>query len=1285
MPISTPPLDYKLDREGTSGITVGPELAILDGAESLAPPHTIGRISLRGSPLFEGYLRADGTLDRSVFNDQGWFDTGDLGYMDEDGYLYITGRSKEVINRGGEIISPFEVENAIVTAAADPDSPIFGRVTQALAFGLGHDVLQEVVGIVLVTPPGQSKVDLRTLHNSLRSLLQQAKWPGLIVYMDDVPKRNNKVLRTNLAKRLSLPTQTAATRFLEKHWEATCPPVDTPLAEPIPAASCSFNLVQLEAVARKIIPDDMDIYVDSSAQDGYTEMFLAPGPFCEATKELEAAVSMDLKTQLPSTIHNYNIPDQIHFLQQQIPMCGCGTVDKKALKALVEEELKNATAANLEEAVLHCMAKVLSKSPAQLQVTDDFFSIGGDSITAGRLLSLLRAEFKVLVPIEFIFSHGCARDIAKFLEEKGAGLDGPDDSTNPTEQHFNETGKLYSSTNLWLMLLQLVPMVILYPVRRALQWTIFLVTLSSTLKWSASDTVIGRLFTLIASMTLAKIMISLFLPWVGIAAKWIIVGRYRPGYYPMWGPYHTRWWLVQKTLDITGPGIFDATNWLKVAYYRLLGARIGQNVTINNARLGEWDLLEIRDGAVLEDCMLRPFAGERNTTMYLAPIVIGRNAVVNKATIIAPGCTVPDETCLGPNTSSWELDDADESFRDLPSSKIPGAHWTLTVFGTLPISFGCWLVSLTPWVLGLLGLVMAPPVETSSPVRSIIHWFASEGRIAYHYLALVLRSTIGPFFVFACAVFVRLFLDVWFGKLTAGPAATRSQVDRWRMSLMKTLIPASKLHKMTEILGQHYEGTSVAVRLLGGKVGKRVYWPGTGPTVGDYHLIDIGDDVVFGSRSHMITSDGVSSEVVKVGNNAMIADRVCLLPGVTIGNGTVMGSGALTRRGKSYQDDSTFVGSRGGDAIHLAHPKPKNEIDPEKLSMALCKSEVQNSLLVRIKELERSVTSSSASSTLGTVTPGSLSPKESREHLRIGVSQPFHLSSRSSQHLVPHETHTPQPQETAQSPFGRAFYQKLAPYRVMGQGAIFLYSVFITAMTEAWWNMPSILAVQLVYWTGLDQSLGRSFWHDAMIVWGFITLTTSILTTALAVLALGVVVMSKWILLGHRKPGNYDWDKSSYCQRWQVFLSIEKLRRHCYRGRGVLGMLTGTHWIVMYFRALGARIGKDCALFANGSPSLMFTEPDLLTMGDRCVVDDASLVGHINSRGKFDLNELHVGDRCVLRSGSRLLSGGSMQNDSCLMEHTLVMGGDVVDERTTLQGWPARMFEGDTAGNTATN
>ena len=92
---------------------------------------------------------------------------------------------------------------------------------------------------------------------------------------------------------------------------------------------------------------------------------------------------------------------------------------------------------------------------------------------------------------------------------------------------------------------------------------------------------------------------------------------------------------------------------------------------------------------------------------------------------------------------------------------------------------------------------------------------------------------------------------------------------------------------------------------------------------------------------------------------------------------------------------------------------------------------------------------------------------------------------------------------------------------------------------------------------------------------------------------------------------------------------------------------------------------------------MVFTEPDLLTLGDRVSTDDSSLVCHINSRGKFSLNPLSVGSRSVLRSGSRLLSGATMGEDAALLEHTLIMAGDVADDKVTYQGWPADVFRGD--------
>jgi acyl-CoA synthetase (AMP-forming)/AMP-acid ligase II len=92
-------------------------------------------------------------------------------------YLYITGRSKEIINKGGEVVSPFEVEEAIVTAAKDyikvgfsvvSSSVFLSSIKFALAFSIEHDVLQETIGVVIVSEEKRNRISLQQLHDLLR-------------------------------------------------------------------------------------------------------------------------------------------------------------------------------------------------------------------------------------------------------------------------------------------------------------------------------------------------------------------------------------------------------------------------------------------------------------------------------------------------------------------------------------------------------------------------------------------------------------------------------------------------------------------------------------------------------------------------------------------------------------------------------------------------------------------------------------------------------------------------------------------------------------------------------------------------------------------------------------------------------------------------------------------------------------------------------------------------------------------------------------------------------------
>ncbi|KAH7312148.1 hypothetical protein B0I35DRAFT_48884 [Stachybotrys elegans] len=1264
MPISTPPLSYQLDREGTSGVSTGPEITILDWSESTVSLGTIGRICVRGEPLFPGYLLPDGSFDKSPFNPHGWFDTGDLGYMDEDGYLYITGRSKEVINRGGELISPFEVENAIMRASMSAESPIHGRISQALAFSARHDVLQEVVGVVLVTPPNAPRIDLKTLQTSLRSSLQQAKWPVFVVYMNDLPKRNNKVLRINLGTRLGLPMLCDDMPYLLQHWEGRCPPPDTELKVPIEGNVCTVDLDKLSSCIDAVMVAGVEHTYLSVPEARGVELCLAPS--ASGSVGIPAGYPGELKGRLASSVHNYMIPDRIHTLPRPFDRDALGNVDEARLKSTIDEMLGSSMEklnATTQGKITKAFADILCIPATDIPANVDFFTLGGDSLRAGRLISSLRSIFNINIPISLVFNEGTVDAITAYIDQKGTAAQNDTD----TVVGCSETK---SATNPLLMLLQLVPIVVVYPLRRAFQWTLFMVSLGYTQRWPMNDVIVGRLFALVLSVLFARLVTRCIAPFVGIMAKWLIIGRHREGLYPMWGSYHTRWWLVQKIESLCGMGVFSLNDTTKCLYLRLMGAKVGKKVKLVGASLGEWDLLDIRDNVVLTRCVCRPFAVEGNTSMYLGRITIGENSSIGSSSIVAASSVIPPGTCIGSNSSSWELQDADEANRESSVASVPKPHWLLTCLFTIPLTLIAWVLGLGPWLGGLVGMVLQQPKDHASLLRFVIEWFTVPKRVGFHYLALVLNTTCSPFVMFIFAVAVKYLLDFCLGKQTYGPANTQGAVSTWRAALIKSLLPVSKLHAMTGMFGQHYEATSIAMRMLGAKIGKRVYWPGTGPSIGDYHLLDIGNDVVFGSRAHLVTTDGLGSDKIIVRDRAMIADRVHLSPGVEIGERTIMGSGALTKRGTLYPADSTYVGSKGGDAICLSTGRestrekqaPRDRF--QHMSSEDTLSGHRNETKGRAARTQ--IPHMSSDDTLAD--SGRVSKKPAY-HLKTEAAMASDSDSESSnESIAAHDM----------SPFGRAFYLKLAPYYVLGPVAIFCYSTFLTTLTAFFWNIPSVASIQAIH-VVFEHLLptDMKLWQDILVFFAMAWIIIAILNTAQAILALAIVICSKWMLLGRRTAGNHDWDKTPYCQRWQIFLNVEKLRRSCFRGNGILGMLTGTHWIVLYFKALGANIGKDCALFANGRPSLMFTEPDLITLGDRVVVDDASVVAHINTRGKFDLNRLEIGDRCVLRSGSRLLSGAVMKEDSCLLEHTLIMGGDVVEARWTMQGWPAEKFTGE--------
>ena len=187
------PLPPAARKPGTVGLAAGPEVAVMDGAGSLLPVGATGEVVIRGANVMAGY--ADNPqANASAFHGQ-WFRTGDQGLCDSDGYFTITGRLKELINRGGEKISPREIDEALLEHPA---------VAQAVAFAVPHAKLGEEVAAAVVLEEG-SDLTQRALGQFAAERLASYKVPRVVRFVEAIPKGpSGKLKRVGLAKDLGL-------------------------------------------------------------------------------------------------------------------------------------------------------------------------------------------------------------------------------------------------------------------------------------------------------------------------------------------------------------------------------------------------------------------------------------------------------------------------------------------------------------------------------------------------------------------------------------------------------------------------------------------------------------------------------------------------------------------------------------------------------------------------------------------------------------------------------------------------------------------------------------------------------------------------------------------------------------------------------------------------------------------------------------------------------------------------------------------------------------------------
>ncbi|MDI9409521.1 MAG: AMP-binding protein, partial [Candidatus Pacebacteria bacterium] len=186
-------LDLSQRLEGSVGRAAGPEIAIMDATGQILPPDSVGEVVIRGANVTAGYENNPAANLASFTN--GWFRTGDQGWLNSDGFLTLNGRLKEMINRGGEKVAPPEIDAAALEHPA---------VAQAVCFALPHEILGEEVALVVVLQPEQTTTAAE-IKEFLRQRLADFKIPREVIFVEEIPKgATGKVQRLGLAQALGL-------------------------------------------------------------------------------------------------------------------------------------------------------------------------------------------------------------------------------------------------------------------------------------------------------------------------------------------------------------------------------------------------------------------------------------------------------------------------------------------------------------------------------------------------------------------------------------------------------------------------------------------------------------------------------------------------------------------------------------------------------------------------------------------------------------------------------------------------------------------------------------------------------------------------------------------------------------------------------------------------------------------------------------------------------------------------------------------------------------------------
>eukprot|EP00425_Heterocapsa_triquetra_P036026 CAMPEP_0195079106 /NCGR_PEP_ID=MMETSP0448-20130528/21115_1 /TAXON_ID=66468 /ORGANISM="Heterocapsa triquestra, Strain CCMP 448" /LENGTH=1754 /DNA_ID=CAMNT_0040111911 /DNA_START=38 /DNA_END=5302 /DNA_ORIENTATION=+ len=946
-----------------------------------------------------------------------------------------------------------------------------------------------------------------------------------------------------------------------------------------------------------------------------------------AARSLEQRLLKECSSRLPP----YMVPALV-AVHEKLPRNANGKVDAKALTAPAASTVSGPTESEVniddsdlsatEKGIRDTWAEVLKVKASTITLDDNFFAaLGGNSLLAGRVTAAVRRKFEIDLPGTTMYAQNTVKKLATQVdilrqEQGGQDADGGvshsdeeavplSDAIESVKNHSEYRGR--SATRLKALVVQFFG-VILIDIAQDFGPT---ATVYIVLGWAYYY--YGMQWWMPFFMAAASLFEMMVVAVFTASVKWLVLGRMKPGSYPLWGGRHLRWWLVDRFLEDSHNllGLLAETP-LLTAWYRILGANIAGNVRLNHPKILTPDMVEIHSGVEVNRYCTIGCASVYGGMLHVQRVVLGEDCRLDAGSYAAPGTRLPPRTRLLPMATSAG------TLGGLPGTTAPivratGDSDVMQAEEEAAARFWRqqdWLRMLVglPWLSFLLaipyvGSIFLMDVSYTACYDSLdkdtawpLFWYVLVPIIVTHAYSFVLL--------------VAVILQKWvlIGKLSPGlvlgpPAGCSSCASgAWRKSHWDTLRHWMHERCVTSRAYEHAleplvnsELLSCVHRMLGAKVGRRVQSDNFKAV--EHDCIQIEDFVVFGSAVTMscdasLPGEGSRRQLKKISlqRASNCLDHSQLMPGVVVGEAAVLGTRTLAQEDACFPPDSISTGAIAGRSV-------------------LLRTDASSSTPAKDRALELKVMN------------------QLENPLRWFAFNFAQCASAFVAYCLPQ------------------FAWVLASSMVM---------VVMGAMNQAMTDDPlgkadkyadreemSVLEIAAAYW----------------FVW-----LAAFLFVEVGLLLLACLL--KWVVMGTYKEENFTFF-SNFHYRWAIMLNFKG-------AMAPLGdHLSGTAFQIWYYRLMGAKIGKNAYL------SGIALEFDLLHVGNGAAInDDCDATAHTVERMVLKMAPVILEDNSAILPGSVVMPGGRMEQGALLLERSQVLKGDTVRAGEIWAGQPAQRIPG---------